>query len=46
MADNFLERQYDDYLRAKAKKEKQRNAAWKKRLKAYQESIKKTRDTD
>ena len=36
MADNYLERQYDDYLALKARKEAARKAAFRKQLKAYQ----------
>lgn len=39
MADNFLERQHDDYLRRKAKAEAARRAAWQRRLKAYRASL-------
>lgn len=41
MADNFLERQYEDFLAKKAKKEAKRKAEWRKRLAAYKESLKK-----
>lgn len=40
MADNFLENQYNDYLKKKAAKSEARKVAWRKRLKAYQESLK------
>ena len=39
MADNFLERQYDDYLRQKAAREKERRLKWQKQHKAYQEKL-------
>ena len=35
MADNYLERQYEDYLALKAAKEKARKLAWQKQLRAY-----------
>ena len=35
MADNFLERQYDDYIAKKAARETQKRIAWQKQLKAY-----------
>lgn len=40
MADNYLENRYEEHLKAKAKKERERNAAWKKRLKEYEKSLK------
>lgn len=36
MADNFLERQYEDYLAAKAAREEAKKAAWRRQLRAYQ----------
>ncbi len=42
MADNFLENRYNEYLKQKAAKEQAKKAAWKKRLKAYQDSLKKS----
>ena len=35
MADNYLERQYEDYLAQKAAKEKAKKLAWQKQLRAY-----------
>ena len=35
MADNYLERQYEDYLAQKAAKEKAQKLAWQKQLRAY-----------
>ena len=35
MADNYLERQYEDYLALKAAKEKAKKLAWQKQLRAY-----------
>lgn len=39
MADNYLERQYEDYLAGKAAREKGRRLKWQKQLKAYKEKI-------
>ena len=41
MADNFLENQYEEYQARKAEREAKKKALWRKRLKAYQESLKK-----
>lgn len=35
MADNYIENQYDDYLKQKAKKKAAKRAAWRKQLQAY-----------
>ncbi|MBQ7941243.1 MAG: hypothetical protein IJ328_02400 [Muribaculaceae bacterium] len=40
MADNFLENQYEQYLKQKAAKEAAKRAAWRKRLQAYKEKLK------
>lgn len=37
MADNYLEKQYDDYERHKAAREVARKKQWQRRLRAYQE---------
>ena len=39
MADNFLERQYNDYLAQKAAKDKAKTAKWRQQLKAYKEKL-------
>ena len=39
MADNYLERRYDEYLERKAAAEKARRKAWKKRLDAYRKRL-------
>lgn len=39
MADNYIENQYDDYLKQKAKKEASKRAAWRKQLQAYKEKL-------
>lgn len=39
MADNFLERQYEEYLAGKAAREKARRLKWQKQLKAYKEKL-------
>ena len=39
MADNYIERQYDDYLRDKAKKEERKRREWQKKLKAYKQKL-------
>lgn len=39
MADNYLERQYEDYLAGKVAREKARRLKWQKQLKAYKEKI-------
>lgn len=41
MADNFLENQYEEYQARKAEREAKKKALWRKRLKAYQELLKK-----
>lgn len=40
MADNFLENQYNEYLKQKVAKEQAKKKIWQKRLKAYQASLK------
>lgn len=39
MADNFLERQYDDYLQAKARRDLAKKLLWRKRLAAYKKRL-------
>ena len=39
MADNYLERRYDEYLERKAAAEKAKRTAWKKRLDAYRKHL-------
>ena len=39
MADNFLENQYEEYLKSKAAKENAKRLAWRKRLQAYKEKL-------
>lgn len=39
MADNYLERQYDDYQRRKAAEQQARRVAWQKRLRQYKEKL-------
>ena len=39
MADNYLEKRYDEYLERKAAAEKARRAAWKKQLDAYRKRL-------
>lgn len=39
MADNFLERQYEDYLAGKAARDKARKLKWQKQLKAYKAKL-------
>ena len=39
MADNFLENQYEEYLKNKAAKENTKRLAWRKRLQAYKEKL-------
>lgn len=39
MADNFLEKQYDEYDRRKAAREAARKKQWLRRLRAYQERL-------
>ena len=41
MADNFLENQYEEYQARKAEREEKKKDMWRKRLKAYQEWLKK-----
>lgn len=40
MADNYLERQYDEYLKAKAAKDAARKEAWRKQMDAYKKRLK------
>lgn len=44
MADNYIENQYEEYLKAKAAKEAAKRAAWRKRLQAYKEKIAKEKE--
>lgn len=39
MADNFLENQYEEYLKKKAAKENAKRITWRKRLQAYKEKL-------
>ena len=39
MADNFLERQYAEYLEKKAAHEKAKKLAWQKQLRAYKAKL-------
>lgn len=39
MADNYLERRYDEYLERKAAAEKAKRTAWKKQLDAYRKQM-------
>jgi len=39
MADNYLERKYEEYLERKAAAEKARRAAWKKRMDDYRKRL-------
>ena len=39
MADNYLEKKYDEYLARKAAAEKARRLAWKKRMDAYRKKL-------
>lgn len=39
MADNFLENQYEEYLKQKAAKENAKRIAWRKRLQAYKKKL-------
>ena len=41
MADNYLEKQYDDYLARKAAKENERKLRFQKQLKAYKARLEK-----
>lgn len=44
MADNFLENQYEEYLKKKAVKENAKRIAWRKRLQAYKEKLAKEKE--
>lgn len=46
MADNYLEKRYDEYLQRRSDAEKAKRAAWKKRLKAYREKMKEKSGTE
>lgn len=39
MADNYLERKYEEYLERKAAVEKAKRIAWKKRMDAYRKKL-------
>ena len=39
MADNFLERQYAEYLEKKAARDKAKKLAWQKQLRAYKAKL-------
>lgn len=39
MADNYLEKKYEEYLARKAAAEKARRLAWKKRMDAYRKKL-------
>lgn len=39
MADNYLERKYEEYLERKAAAEKARRVEWKKRMDAYRRRL-------
>ena len=39
MADNYIEKQYDEYLARKAAKENAKKAAFRRQLKAYKEKL-------
>lgn len=39
MADNYLERKYEEYLEMKAAAEKAKRIAWKKRMDAYRKKL-------
>lgn len=39
MADNYLEKKYDEYLERKAAAEKTRRLTWKKRMDAYRKKL-------
>lgn len=39
MADNYLERKYDEYLKRKEAAEKAKRVAWKKRMDAYRKKL-------
>lgn len=40
MADNYLEKKYEDLQERKAKEQRLRQAAWKKRMEAYRKKLK------
>lgn len=44
MADNYVESQYEAYLAKKIAKENAKKATFRKRLKAYQEKLKKEKN--
>lgn len=39
MADNYLEKKYEDLQARKAKEQRLRQAAWKKRMEAYRKKL-------
>ena len=45
MADNYLERRYDEYLERRAAAEKAKRKAWKKRLDAYRKRLAEVKST-
>ncbi len=49
MADNYLEKKYEEYLERKAAAEKAKRLAWKKRMDAYRKKMaakEETKDDD
>ena len=42
MADNYLEKRYDEYVARKEAEQKARQRAWKKRLDAYRRKLSET----
>ncbi len=39
MADNYIEKQYDDYIARKAAQDHKARLAWQRKLKAYKEKL-------
>ena len=45
MADNYLEKKYEDLQERKAKEQRLRQVAWKKRMDAYRKKLKEQAQT-
>lgn len=44
MADNYLEKKYEDMLERRSKEQKARQTAWKKRMDAYRKRLEKEKN--
>lgn len=46
MADNYLEKKYEDMMARRAKEQRARQVAWKKRMEQYRKSLENTPPDD